>query len=627
MTQTTAIYVIAQGLNHPLAIETSVRRLSESCTHVAVIHEPGEEERFETLLGAFDNVALAPFQGGVQTPIAGYQQTLLALKDGLNGPVILTGSHVFSPIGGVDPALADMATGATASYWHDLTLDSRLKDRAGKNGMPDRVPYLDYITLSPAVISDAGFWPFWESAKPSGETWEEFTDVVLPFGKWLAGAGHDVTYATGDTLLETADPRLYEVHKMIAGGGTALPVAVLLLDPVLHDLNAIELKGALDHLRGADPEIYAAVVRYATRHVKMREFTSAADQYEVISDHPADPAKSEWGFGTVAVFIHAFYADMMPEFWDLIARLPAKADLFITTATEENANGIRDFLRDKGWDMGAGEVRVVEQNRGRDMSSLFITWRDIVLDGGYEIALRLHSKRTPQVSRQVGNSFRDHMFDNLANSPGYVRNVLDRMESEPDVGLIIPPVIHIGFGTLGHAWYNNKEVLHDLCREMSVDVPLDDHTPVAAYGTMYWFRPQALAKMFEWRWKWEDYNPEPHHIDGGLAHVQERLIAYCVQDKGFRVLQVMTPEHAARGYAKLEYKLQLLASFLGSHSIYDQRLEMAAAHDNVRIGMYRRARLVYGRILRKYPASRAMLKPVKNLAVRVLAPGGGDPHP
>jgi len=627
VTQTTAIYVIAQGLNHPLAIETSVRRLSAGYDRVLVIHEPSETERFTTLFSEIENATLTPFSGGAQSPLAGYKQALLALKGDLSGPVILTGSHVFAPIGGVDSALAQQAQGAVSSYWHDLTLDSRLKDLPAKKGMPDRVPYLDYIALSPAIVAEPAFWTFWERAAPNGQTWEEFEDIVLPFGKFLADNGHKVEYSTGDTLLETADPRLYEVHKMIQGGGTALPTAGLLLDPVLDDLNAIDLKGALDHLRHADPEIYAAVIRYATRHVKMREFTTAADQYEIVTDHPADPAKTEWDLGTVAVFIHAFYAEMMPEFWELIERIPANADLFITTATEDNAEGIRAFLAEKGWPEGGGEVRVVEQNRGRDMSSLFITWRDIVLDGGYEVALRLHSKRTPQVSRQVGNSFRDHLFDNLVNSSGHVRNILDRMEAEPDVGLIIPPVVHIGFGTLGHAWYNNKEVLHDLCKEMSVDVPLDDFTPVAAYGTMYWFRPKALAKMFEWRWKWEDYNPEPHHIDGGLAHVQERLIGYCVQDKGYRILQVMTPTQAARSYAKLEYKLQLLVSFLGSHSIYDQRLEMAAAHDNMRVGMYRRARMVYGRILRKYPASRAMLRPFKTFAVKVLAPGGGDPQP
>ena len=53
-------------------------------------------------------------------------------------------------------------------------------------------------------------------------------------------------------------------------------------------------------------------------------------------------------------------------------------------------------------------------------------------------------------------------------------------------------------------------------------------------------------------------NSEPHHVDGGLAHVQERLIGYAVQDQHYRVLTVMTPRLAARYYAKLEYKMHIL---------------------------------------------------------------------
>ena len=47
-------------------------------------------------------------------------------------------------------------------------------------------------------------------------------------------------------------------------------------------------------------------------------------------------------------------------------------------------------------------------------------------------------------------------------------------------------------------------------------------------------------------WRWEDYNAEPHHIDGGLAHVQERLIGYAVRDRGYRIVTAMTPTAAAR---------------------------------------------------------------------------------
>jgi hypothetical protein len=66
--------------------------------------------------------------------------------------------------------------------------------------------------------------------------------------------------------------------------------------------------------------------------------------------------------------------------------------------------------------------------------------------------------------------------------------------------------------------------------------------------------------MFRYDWKWEDYNAEPDHIDGGLAHVQERLLCYCAQQQGFRTLAVMSAGQAARNYLKLEYKHQILSN-------------------------------------------------------------------
>ena len=168
------------------------------------------------------------------------------------------------------------------------------------------------------------------------------------------------------------------------------------------------------------------------------------------------------------------------------------------------------------------------------------------------------------------------MIENLVPSKPFVASLFDLLEQPEyrNVGMVVPPVVHIGFGTLGHSWYSNRKPLEKLAKEMKIDVPLDRDTPVAAYGTMYWFRPKALELMFRYDWKWEDYNVEPNHIDGGLAHVQERLLCYCAQQQGFRTLAVMSTGQAAKNYLKLEYKHQILSSCL---PVRDIRLQYRLA--------------------------------------------------
>ncbi len=614
----TAIYVIGRGLNEDTLIRQGVEALAASFKRVLVVIEKEFDDRFRTMFEALENVSFLTFATSVHTPLAGFRQGLLALfeKGATDAPVLVTGSHVLGPLCPLGPEGFDLPDGSAvmAPYWHGCSVDPRIKSGTA----PDRAPQLDFTLFAPHLLADSAFQTFWTSLKPSEDPWRDIEDGVIGLAKVLEQGGHRVSYPMDDALLGSSEPRYFEPAKLVQGGSPCLPVSVMLLDPLLHDLSAVDLRGALDWMRDNAPEVYAAAIRFATRHVKLRDFCTVADQYEVLPTQAANPGKDEWSFGPVAVFIHAYYAEMMPEFWELISRLPNQAHLFITTATEDNAEAIRAFLADHDWPEGAGEVRVVEQNRGRDMSSLFITWKDVALSGQYEVALRLHSKRTPQVALQVGESFKAHLFDNLMETEGYVRNVLDMMEREPDIGLVVPPVIHVGFGTLGHAWYNNKSTLADLAKQMYIDVPLDDDTPVGAYGTMYWFRPDALFKMFDWGWKWDDYNAEPHHIDGGLAHVQERLIAYAVQDRGYRTMQIMTPRMAGRYYGKLEYKAQMFASAFASNNVMDQRTEVKAKGRTWRGAIYRRLRENYGRMLRRWPQSRALLRPFKNAAVAVL---------
>lgn len=619
----TAIYVITSDQHGTAHVRLAMARLRGLAETLIVVVEAGQEMAVRAALADSPADRIVPVSKPITSPLTGYRDALLTFdreKPAAGGSVIVASSSAFGPFGDLGAAIAGQtAAGADllAPYWHSPALDDRLKAR----NLPRRIAYLDFAVFAPTLLADDGFWNFWEQLRPSGDSWQDFLAGPAAFSVWMERAGHTTRYGLAEDRLKTADPRHFEIHTLVEDGALCLPVSVFTMDPVLHDLGAIYLRDALDGLRSADPELYTAVISFATGRMQMRDFNTVADQYEILPGVAANPEKRRWRFGRVAVFIHAFYAEMMPEFWELARRLPCEAHLFLTTASEADKTGIEAFLTGKGLNAGDFTVRLVEQNRGRDMSSLFITWRDVVQEGTYEVALRLHSKRTPQVSRQVGESFKDHLFENLVASRGHVANLLDRLEAEPDIGLVIPPVIHVGFGTLGHSWFNNKAAARDLLDKMGFDIPLDAHTPVAPNGTMYWFRTDALLPMFSHPWKWEDYNPEPHHIDGGLAHVQERMIGYVVQGRGYRVYSVMTPKMASRYYAKLEYKLQRLAALLPTGNIIHQLAQLENRRGRLRTRLFHGLARIYGKILIRHPALRGPIRPLKNLFVSLLSPG------
>jgi lipopolysaccharide biosynthesis protein len=610
--------------DHVIFAIAALRKLAERCV---VLCCDDYVETMRLLLADRPQDTLLVLDTPVSTIAAGYQKGLIWLwsQGEALGDVILTGSHVIGPLLPLDPRSLDL-TGAQAEmfspYWHNPAIDIRFEP-GNDLGL---LPSLDFAVLSAKLMQNDAFRAVWTKFKPSADYWQEFQGLRLDLAAMLKAEGMAVLYPVMAESLETFDPSTSEIHKLIASNVPCLPLSVLRMDPVLHDLYSIDLRGALDHLRIHHAQVYKLVIAYASHNIPPRDFAMATDAYEVLSHTAVHPGKSKWSFGRIAVFIHAYYAEMMPEFWILLQRIPCGYDLFVTTSNPKNRDQIEAYLNAVGVDPSARQVEVVAHNRGRDMSSLFITFKEQVLSGKYKVALRLHSKRTPQVSRQVGENFKKHLFENLVGSRGYVSNLLDRFEQESDIGMIMPPIVHIGLGTLGHSWFNNRQPLMTLAKKMGLEVNFDPDTPVAPLGTMYWFRPEALSKMFETPWAWEDYNPEPRHIDGGLAHVQERLICYVCIDKGFRVLMTMTPEQAGRNYAKLEYKLQLLASRLASGNVQIQRNQLDQLGQTFRNSFVRRVRstmlqrlmAIYSRILLRYPNSRRSLRPIGHFVRRIL---------
>jgi lipopolysaccharide biosynthesis protein len=620
VTDTAAVYAIPLGLqpqDHILHALKALRPMVDRLI-VVVSGEDTLKQATEVLADCGVDRFLA-VDKGLKTATAGYKAGLAAIF--AEGPtperVIVTGSHVIGPFLPLDPRAFDLpAAGAAmfSAYWHNAQLDPRTK------GMTKLVqlPYFDFAVFSRPLLDSAEFRGFWNAYTPAADFWADFLATSLRFAEMMAATGQTVLYPVGTDVLQTFEPRVIEVDKVLKLRLPCFPLGVFSLDPLLYDIYSIDLRPAIEELRIASPELYEATMTFVTRNIKPRDYAMMADQYAILPEVALSPGKERWSFGKVAIFIHAFYVDMMPMFWSLLRRMPCAHDLYISTSTAEHKAQIEAFLKDKGLARGRYTVVVVEHNRGRDMSSLFITFRDVVMSGRYKVALRLHSKATPQVSRQVAEGFKRHLFDNLMATPGYISNVLDRFEAEPDLGMVMPPVVHVGFGTLGHSWFNNRGAMESLIRDMGLSVRLDDNTPVAPYGTMYWFRTDALLEMFRWRWRWEDYNPEPHHIDGGLAHVQERLICYCALDRGYRILMAMTPALAERYYAKLEFKLQLLASRLASGNVILQRMQLDVLQNTMRSRVFAGLQNSYGAILRRFPASRGALRPVAKLVSRLL---------
>lgn len=278
------------------------------------------------------------------------------------------------------------------------------------------------------------------------------------------------------------------------------------------------------------------------------------------------------------VAIHCYYENMIDELMDYAERLPCERHVVVTTDTHEKRSTLEAALAARN--VASYEVRVTESNAGRDVSAFLVGCADLLRDGDYDIVVKLHSKRSPQDGAVAGGWFKRHLFGNLLHSPNYAANVANLFVEHPEIGMVIPPVIHIGFPTMGQAWYLNKEPAARLCKQLGITTPLDESTPLSAYGSMFIARPRALRALVDAGLTWSDFEDQPYG-DGSLAHVIERLFTYSALGAGMPVYTVQSTELASINYSFLEYKLQNFSQGLPGpameQAIHLQRLKSASS--------------------------------------------------
>lgn len=434
----------------------------------------------------------------------------------------------------------------------------------------------NFIAVRDKMLHSKEFRDYWEALNPAADYISAILSHEAFFTQKFSNLGFKSSCYIDAKKYGTHYPLMLDVDETIIDRNPLIKRRSFFHDPRFPEAYAADLPRALRILTknsNYDPEL---IWRDVVRKAELRILNTNAALTSVISDVRA--STKERVYGNIAICAHVYYVEMLDELLRHTDTIPIPYDFIATTDTAQKKSEIEKRLN-RHKNIKSVIVRVVEQNRGRDMSSLFITCRDLFLDDRYDLVCRLHTKKSPQVHAGRGNLFKRHMLENLLNSPGFTANVLDMLHDKPWIGVAVPPVVQISYWTMGHAWYTNREKAAWVRQLLDIKIEPDPYTPIAAYGTMFWFRPKALRKLFAHPWKWEDFNAEPHHIDSGLAHALERTICYAAQDAGYTTEQILSAHLAGWNYAVLEYKLQRLsaafpsADFNHQCSILEQRAQ------------------------------------------------------
>jgi len=420
-----------------------------------------------------------------------------------------------------------------------------------------------WIAVRASLSTTKDWRTYWEDMPPI----ESYNDSIQwhesRFTGYFNALGyrHEVAYNVDD--YPSANPVFDNANLLLQDGCPILKRRNLFHNPLHLDRFAIIGADMLEQARAAGYDTDLILSNLA-RTSKPRDLVTNAGLTWVVPQSASEETYAAAAKQKVLAVAHIFYADMAEEILQRLSVLPKGYYLVATTSNEENQAQIRAVMERYGVE---GEVRVVASNRGRDIGAFLVDCNDVLSSGKWDIVVKIHSKKSVQDDYNAAQLFKTHLYDNLLNSRAHVANILAEFAAHPALGMVLAPLPHMGYPTMGHAWFTNREPAQAVAKRLGINVPFDKDMPLATYGSMFIARPQALAKLVNAGFKPENFPVEGGYKDGSLAHVLERLMAYAALSEGFYVRPVLAPKWAEVYYGYLEYKLAAVSSFLPPFTI------------------------------------------------------------
>jgi lipopolysaccharide biosynthesis protein len=552
-----------------------LKALREHCATVLVVcnGEPGAAG-MERLRASADRVLVRENVGfdvgGYKAALEGLDRAELEQQD----EILLMNYTFFGPIFPLGE-MFDRMDSTEVDFW-GITAHRETESPFEAGDQLDFHIQSHFIAVRRSLFQSESFWSYWRDMPVIRSYVESIKLHEARFTAYFSELGFSFALYMDPLSFDTDHPVFLEIERTVEQRCPILKRRPLFHDPLYLEKEAIDLRRAMDLIRENSDYDPSLIWKNMLRTTPLRTLYTNLDQLDIFPLDGAVTLPVEGNEPRIAVVAHVYYEELVGELLSYALNIPGKFDLIVTTPSEEKRARILDSL--VGFDRGELVVKVLESNQGRDTSALLIGCRAEMLDGGYDLVCRLHTKKSPQDGVGRGLMFKKHLLENLLGSRAYVGHVLAMFQNEPYLGVAIPPVVHIGYPTLGHGWFLNKARAKDVAAALGLAVPFDVCTPLAAYGSMFWFKPAALRKIFEHQWTWADFD-EASYGDGDLPHVIERLLTYVAQDAGYMTRCVMTDRQAAKNYVKLEYKLQALASCFPSGDVRVQIGSLMQRHE------------------------------------------------
>lgn len=289
---------------------------------------------------------------------------------------------------------------------------------------------------------------------------------------------------------------------------------------------------------------------YDIRYEKNLIYVRSSEQDVLLPDIPDEV------YQDTVIMIYLYYQDTLSVYWPYIDGIPEVIDVCLISSREEVLGEARKHLEVSG----RGGVRyILKENQGRDVSALLVTGADIIKD--YKYVCFLHDKKEHSERwKKDTELWIENLWGNMIGSAGYIGHILHLFLKHPELGVLAPPepIGDLFCTWYGYGWHGSFGITEELVRKFDLNTDIRPEKPPITIGTALWFKREALQKLFDYGWKYSDFDDgglkNPHYLSYGI----ERFFPYVAQDAGYDTGTVMTEVYAAKQTNYLQHAANLL---------------------------------------------------------------------
>lgn len=382
------------------------------------------------------------------------------------------------------------------------------------------------LLLGPAAVKSRALTRYVNSVQPQNAKIDLILNYEVGLSQTLSAAGLRLAAVFDPPVSATADENPVHAYAEDLARATGIIKTEVLRDNQ-HGIDT-SFVGAI-----ASPEALERATKLIARY--KAHYVVGGDRMTALKSGGNGPPElrfARWGRVRqpgvrIAVALHMFYSDLAEEFCSYLSNIVEPFDLYITTPFEKDVPElINAFAR-----VASSVTIAVSENRGRDIGPFISLLRSGHLDS-YPAVLKIHSKKS-RYSAQ-GDHWRQSILGALMGTSYKVLRSVDLVMRD-GVGMVGPHDYYLTDPSFLGA---NKSGLDKLVPKRPNGLPPASQDLGFFAGSMFWFRPAALAQLQRLPASELDFEPENGAQDGTLAHAIERAFGPLARAEGFRTTTI-----------------------------------------------------------------------------------------